>query len=164
MDVEEFNRLPAAEAGSVLLAAAAIPGWATAVADGRPYADAPDLIARAVTAMESWTHADVETALADHPRIGEKHSGDGASAAMSSTEQSGVDAGDAALMARLADGNRRYEELFGRIYLVRARGRSAAELLDLLEQRLLNDIDTELDVTTGELKEIAELRLEALFE
>ena len=72
----------------------------------------------------------------------------------------GLDPADDELRTRLADGNRRYEERFGRIYLVRAAGRSGAELLDLLEQRLTNDPDTELGVTRGQLAEIALLRLE----
>jgi 2-oxo-4-hydroxy-4-carboxy-5-ureidoimidazoline decarboxylase len=79
---------------------------------------------------------------------------------MSGREQAGVDPADDELQRRLADGNRRYEERFGRIYLVRAAGRSGAELLDLLEQRLTNDPATELAVTRGQLAEIALLRLE----
>ena len=65
-------------------------------------------------------------ALADHPRIGERPTGAGAAAAMSGREQAGVDPADDELRRRLADGNRRYEERFGRIYLVRAAGRSGA--------------------------------------
>jgi 2-oxo-4-hydroxy-4-carboxy-5-ureidoimidazoline decarboxylase len=102
----------------------------------------------------------VTAALADHPRIGERPSGDSASAAMSGREQAGVDAGDAELRRRLAEGNRRYEERFGRIYLVRAAGRGGQELVDLLEQRLANDAATELAVTRQQLGEIALLRLQ----
>ncbi len=81
---------------------------------------------------------------------------------MSRTEQAGVSATDVAMLDRLAEGNRRYEEKFGRIYLVRAAGRSAAEMLDLLEHRLTNDPTTELGVTKTQLAEIATLRLKAL--
>jgi 2-oxo-4-hydroxy-4-carboxy-5-ureidoimidazoline decarboxylase len=107
-----------------------------------------------------WTDDEVTAALADHPRIGERPAGAGANAAMSGREQAGVDPADDALRRRLADGNRRYEDRFGRIYLVRAAGRSGAELLDLLEQRLTNDPETELAVTREQLAEIALLRLE----
>ena len=104
----------------------------------------------------------MEGALADHPRIGERPSGLGRrrrDVALASRPASTPTDADA--LDRLADGNRRYEERFGRIYLVRAAGRTAAEMLDLLEQRLTNDPATELGVTKGQLAEIATLRLKA---
>jgi 2-oxo-4-hydroxy-4-carboxy-5-ureidoimidazoline decarboxylase len=70
-----------------------------------------------------------------------------------------VDATDQELAERLRDGNARYEERFDRIYLVRAKGRTGAEMLALLEQRLDNDPVTELEVTRQQLGEIALLRL-----
>ena len=141
---------------------AAIESFVTAVTAGRPYAAVDDLLAAARQHAGTWTDAEVAAALADHPRVGERPTGDGASAAMSGREQAGVDSSDAELQRRLADGNRRYEERFGHIYLVRAAGRTGAELLLLLEQRLDNDPDTELAVTRSQLAEIAVLRLEGL--
>jgi 2-oxo-4-hydroxy-4-carboxy-5-ureidoimidazoline decarboxylase len=57
-----------------------------------------------------------------------------------------------------------YEDRFGRIYLVAAAGRSAEELLALLEARLDNDPETELDVVRRELARITRLRLTDLLE
>jgi 2-oxo-4-hydroxy-4-carboxy-5-ureidoimidazoline decarboxylase len=82
---------------------------------------------------------------------------------MSRSEQAGVDPHDAEVRERLAAGNAAYEERFDRIYLVRAAGRSADEILALLEERLGNDPETELAVTAGQLREIAVLRLKGLF-
>jgi 2-oxo-4-hydroxy-4-carboxy-5-ureidoimidazoline decarboxylase len=160
--IEEFNAMGPAEAKAAVRPCVDIDSWVEAVVDGRPYADLDALLATAVRASVGWTDDEVEGALADHPRIGERPTGSGASAAMSAREQAGVDPADADLQQRLAEGNRRYEERFGRIYLVRAAGRSAAEMLDLLEQRLTNDPATELGVTKGQLAEIATLRLKAL--
>ncbi len=56
-------------------------------------------------------------------------------------------------------GNAEYEKRFGRIYLVAAAGRSADELLSLLQQRLDNDPATELEVVRGELARISRIRL-----
>lgn len=162
MLIEEFNDLSPEWATDALLAAAQIPRWAAWVVEARPYADRDALIRFATEATESWTETEVEAALADHPRIGEFHSGTGASAEMSSTEQAQIDHNDADLLARLAEANQRYEEKFGRIYLVRAKGRSSQELLDLLEQRLDNDPATEIGVVTEQLRQIAALRLETL--
>ncbi|MCY7325058.1 MAG: OHCU decarboxylase, partial [Microbacteriaceae bacterium] len=60
-------------------------------------------------------------------------------------------------------GNRRYEHRFGRVFLIRAAGRSRAEILAELERRLLLDDQTELAIVGGQLLEIALLRLEQTF-
>ena len=162
MTLAEFDALPAAEAEGLLAPCVAIPSWARALVAGRPYADVGDLLAAAERLAASWTDAEVEGALADHPRIGERHAGDGESAALSAREQAGVDPADVEVQARLRAGNAAYEERFGRIYLVRAAGRSAEEMLALLEERLENDPATEIAVTRAQLAEIALLRLRGL--
>jgi 2-oxo-4-hydroxy-4-carboxy-5-ureidoimidazoline decarboxylase len=162
MRIDELNALPPDEAAEALAACADIDAWVEALVEARPYADRGDLLGAAVAGAAAWTDEEVEAALVDHPRIGERHQGQGPSAAMSSREQSGVDASDTDVAARLADGNRRYEETFGRVYLVRAAGRSAEEMLALLEERLDNDPAAELAVTKEQLAEIAVLRLTSL--
>lgn len=159
MLIEEFNALPDAEAAAALRACVAIDGWVATLSGGRPYATATSLLDAARAQVAGWTPAEVEGALADHPRIGERRTGAGTTAAHSRREQAGVDAADTGLAARLAAGNAAYEQRFGRIYLVRAKGRDGEELLALLEQRLGNDPATELDVTRQQLGEIALLRL-----
>lgn len=159
MRLADFNTAGADEASALVRAWADIPSWADAVVGARPYPDLAALRAAAASYADAWTPDEVSAALADHPRIGERPTGSGASAAMSRSEQSGVPEDDD-VKARLADGNRRYEETFGRIYLVRAKGRTAEEMLMLLEERLRNDPDAELLVTMGQLKEIAMLRLD----
>lgn len=163
MRLEELNAMTAAEADAALRPCVDIDSWVDALVAGRPYDAVADVLAVADLQARSWSPAEVEKALADHPRIGERHSGSGASAAMSQGEQSGVDPHDVEVQRRLVEGNAAYEDRFDRIYLVRAAGRSAEEILALLEQRLTNDPDTELAVTAGQLREIAVLRLEGLF-
>jgi 2-oxo-4-hydroxy-4-carboxy-5-ureidoimidazoline decarboxylase len=162
LQLEEFNAMSATEAAAAVRPCVDIDSWVSGVVDGRPYAGPADLLERADLLARAWTPVEVEQALADHPRIGERHTGSGASAQMSGSEQAGVDPRDADVQRRLAEGNAAYEERFDRIYLVRAAGRSAEEILALLEERLGNDPDTELAVTSGQLREIALLRLEGL--
>ena len=162
MLLEEFNALPVADAQAVVAACADVPWWAAAVVAGRPYRSVAALRAHAAEQALAWAHTDVERALADHPRIGERHATPGRTAAMSAREQSGVEASDPDVAARLANGNARYEQRFGRVYLVRAAGRSSAEVLALLEQRLTHDDLTEAEVTSQQLREIAALRLAGL--
>lgn len=150
--------MPRAEVVTALTACARIESWTTALADARPFPDRDAVLAAARELAAGWTIAEVDGALADHPRIGERHTGDAAAAALSSREQAGV-GDDADVAARLRAGNAAYEERFGRIYLVRAKGRSAEELLALLDQRLTHDPATEDAVVIGQLAEIALLRL-----
>jgi 2-oxo-4-hydroxy-4-carboxy-5-ureidoimidazoline decarboxylase len=158
--LEEFNALPAEAAERELLACAAAPRFAREVAAGRPYPDPAALAdaAAAVAAGLSW--AEVEQALAAHPRIGERAAGDSAEAASSRREQSAVATADAEVRAALADGNRAYEERFGHVFLIRAAGRGPAELLAELTRRLGNDAAAERVETTAQLAEITRLRVE----
>lgn len=160
--LDDFNALPHDEAVALLRPCVAIPRWAEHLATHRPYPDVAAVLDTSDEHAATWTADDVGAALAGHPRIGERAPSDDAAAAMSGREQAGVDHTDADVLARLGDGNRRYEERFDRIYLVRAAGRSAEEMLALLEERLSNDPVTELQVTTGQLAEITALRVQDL--
>lgn len=164
MRIEDFNALPDEDVVSALRACVGIDSWVTALASGRPYDDPEQLLDVGRAQAVGWAPADVEAALADHPRIGERPTSGGATAAHAQREQAGVDPADAELAERLREGNARYEERFDRIYLVRAKGRTGAEMLALLEERLENDPATELEVTRQQLGEIALLRLADLVE
>lgn len=147
------------ELQAALLACCHAPGWASRVAARRPFGDLATLLSVSDTELAATDEADVDLALAAHPRIGEKPAG-----ADSQREQSAVLAGDPGVLAALADGNRAYEERFGHVYLVCASGRSGSELLAILEQRLDNDPATERAVLRGELAAITRLRLTRLEE
>ena len=157
-DLDAFNALPEPEARLRLTACLDVPRWVDTVMGGRPYADVDALRAVATTAAE-LDDDELEAALARHPRIGER-AGPGHDAAHSAREQSGVDRADTGAAARLAEGNRAYEQRFDRVFLIRAAGRDAAEILAELQRRLGNDDETERAETAQQLREIALLRLE----
>ncbi|HZB47694.1 MAG TPA: 2-oxo-4-hydroxy-4-carboxy-5-ureidoimidazoline decarboxylase [Mycobacteriales bacterium] len=160
--VAEFNALPAAAAEQALRACNAAPRFAAEVAAGRPYADATALAdaAHRVSAGLSW--AEVEQALAAHPRIGERAAGDSAEAVASRREQAAVGAAGEVTRAALAAANRAYEERFGHVFLIRAAGRSPAGILAELHRRLDRDAAAERAETTAQLAEITRLRVEGL--
>ena len=161
MDLATFNALPAADAAATVRPCADIGAWVDDVVAGRPYRCRDSLLLRAMRAAADWTAADVDAALAHHPRIGERAAGDSTEARLSRTEQPTAAEETA---ARIAEGNVAYEERFGRIFLVRAAGRTAEEILANLTERLANDPATEALVTAEQLRQIALLRLEALIE
>jgi 2-oxo-4-hydroxy-4-carboxy-5-ureidoimidazoline decarboxylase len=156
--LEEFNALERDAALEVLRPCLGVERWLTEVVDGRPYASLTDLETAARKAADPLTAEEVGGALAHHPRIGERAAGSSSEAALSRSEQAGLQTSDDVL-ARLEAGNRAYEERFGRVFLIRAAGRSSEELVTALEVRLGNDPDTEDRIVADQLREIALLRL-----
>ncbi|WP_438854191.1 2-oxo-4-hydroxy-4-carboxy-5-ureidoimidazoline decarboxylase [Agromyces sp. M3QZ16-3] len=156
--LDTFNGADRDDAIAFLRPCLDVDRWCAELVDGRPYDAIDALVARAEVAASPLTPAEVEAALAHHPRIGERPSGGGAEAAMSRAEQAGVDPADAALAA----GNRAYEERFGRVFLIRAAGRSSREILDALTVRLRHTPDEEQPVVADQLRQIAVLRLKGL--
>ena len=134
--------------------------WLRGMRECLPFPSVEAALARSDELVLALDEAGVDQALAAHARIGERRTGDSAEDRWSRSEQAGALAVATDVRARLAEGNRRYEERFGRVFLVRAAGRSAEEMLAHLEERLGNDDDTEQDVVRRELAEIVRLRLE----
>ena len=158
LPLQTFNPLPDDEGRALLTSCLSVRRWADDVLAGRPYASRDELLAAADAAARHLDDEELEQALAGHPRIGQRPSA-GHTAGFSAREQAGVDPSNAAIADRLAAGNRAYEDRFGRVFLVRAAGRSATEILDELERRLGNDDTTERAETVDNLRQIALLRL-----
>ncbi|HET7280020.1 MAG TPA: 2-oxo-4-hydroxy-4-carboxy-5-ureidoimidazoline decarboxylase [Dermatophilaceae bacterium] len=159
MALEAFNALPEEEARACLASCLAVPRWVDDVLAGRPYGDLESLWGRADQAARALSDPELAAALARHPRIGERPSDKGHDAAFSQLEQAGVDGSDADVARRLREGNHAYEDRFDRVFLIRAAGRTAPEILGELERRLQNDDETERGETVTQLREIAMLRL-----
>ncbi|MPZ96244.1 MAG: 2-oxo-4-hydroxy-4-carboxy-5-ureidoimidazoline decarboxylase [Propionibacteriales bacterium] len=153
-----FNAMPADEAEVTLLRCCDVPGWAARVRRGRPYSDLDAALSVADSAASTLSRDDVDRALAAHPRIGERAEGETVQARWSRAEQSGVGP-DGETARALADGNRAYEERFGRVFLICATGLGAEEILAALHTRLGNDDDKEQQVVADELRKITLTRL-----
>jgi 2-oxo-4-hydroxy-4-carboxy-5-ureidoimidazoline decarboxylase len=159
ISLERLNAEPAEAARQQLLACCSSARWAAEVAAGRPFASVGEVLARSDASVTGLTDADLEEALAGHPRIGER-----SGAGWSRQEQAGAHAADPSTIRALAEGNEAYERRFGHIYLVCATGRSGAELLALLRERLGNDPADEWDAVRRELAKINQIRLRKLLE
>ncbi|HKW35561.1 MAG TPA: 2-oxo-4-hydroxy-4-carboxy-5-ureidoimidazoline decarboxylase [Candidatus Acidoferrum sp.] len=160
--VARWNLLPADEAAKEILSCCGSRAWAQRMASSRPFEDVATLLTTSDRIWRELCVADWSEAFQSHPRIGERGKPAGAtaqSAAWSAQEQRGVaDAGDAVAIA-LAEGNQEYERRFGHIFMVCATGKSAREILQILDRRLRNDDETELHAAAEELRKITELRL-----
>ncbi|WP_084105586.1 2-oxo-4-hydroxy-4-carboxy-5-ureidoimidazoline decarboxylase [Demequina sp. NBRC 110056] len=128
------------------------------------FGSADALVAAATDVATPLSEAEVDEALAAHPRIGERAAGEGAEARFSRAEQSSSQDPDEQLAERLHEGNERYEAQFGRVFLIRAAGRTRADILEELDRRLLNDPAVETDEVGEQLRQIAGLRLRQIWE
>jgi 2-oxo-4-hydroxy-4-carboxy-5-ureidoimidazoline decarboxylase len=158
--VDEFNRLPGDAVRQELRACCSSGRWIDAVAGGRPYDSEAALLAASDAAAAGLTEAELREALAGHPRIGDRRVAEAGS--WSGQEQAGVRDAEASLRQSLDEGNTEYERRFGHIYLACATGRSAAELLAFLRERLGNDTEMEWSVVASELAKINQIRLRKL--
>ncbi|WP_375424337.1 2-oxo-4-hydroxy-4-carboxy-5-ureidoimidazoline decarboxylase [uncultured Friedmanniella sp.] len=146
-----------------LTACLAVPRWVDEVAAAAPFGSMTALLDAAAAAANPLTADEVDQALASHPRIGERPTGSGSSASFSRAEQASSSSSDADLAEALAAGNRAYEDRFGRVFLIRAAGRSRPQILAELQRRLQLDDHTEIAIVASELRDIALLRIPQLF-
>jgi 2-oxo-4-hydroxy-4-carboxy-5-ureidoimidazoline decarboxylase len=158
--VQDFDDLPPDEAVELMLTCARITPWADAVVAGRPYRTRERLLKAARARTDNWSWDDVATALAAHPRLGNRPPAEASGeAGLSRAEQSGL-GGD--LADELTAVNEAYEQRFDRVLLIRAAGRSASDILRMAVRRLLMDEETDRLATTAELRDIALRRLKGL--
>lgn len=162
ISLERFNQLSQDGARAVLQPCVALPIWSASLIQARPFANFAVLLSTAQQLMQEWGEAELNEALSTHPRIGEKPAGQEAHAALSRQEQGNVNDRDARLAQALKEGNARYEARFGRVFLIRAKGRSGDEILEMLSRRLRNSDSEEVQDALAQLREITLLRLEGV--
>jgi 2-oxo-4-hydroxy-4-carboxy-5-ureidoimidazoline decarboxylase len=160
--LDKWNSLDRDAAAEAVLACCGSRAWAEELAARRPIADEAALLEES---SDVWRALPVEAwleAFDSHPRIGEQrpqgHATD-ESLKSSATEQAVALSADEAAKIALKDANRRYEERFGRIFIICASGRNASEILAALEARMKNDDATELSDAAEQQRQITALRL-----
>jgi 2-oxo-4-hydroxy-4-carboxy-5-ureidoimidazoline decarboxylase len=140
--------------------------WTNEMLARRPFGSRERLFAAARASWAELGREDYLEAFSHHPAIGGNlaalRARDGVSAAMSGAEQSGVAQASEATLLALAAGNEAYQARFGYVFLVCASGKSAAEMLAMLQARLHNDPESELRIAAAEQAQITELRLEKI--
>lgn len=157
-----LNSLSSAEAIEQFRRCCGADAWCDAMAAARPFASHDAMAAAADKAFDSMPREAWLEAFACHPRIGDlkslrmKFAGN---KEWSGGEQAGAATADDATLQRLADANEAYFDRFGYLFIVCATGKSAPEMLAILESRLVNDPETELSIAAAEQRKITHLRL-----
>ena len=112
----------------------------------------PDPLVRARTLVHELPHEEQQELLDAHPAIGQR----GGLSPRSAVEQGSDD--DPAVLEELARLNADYEARHGFRFVVFVNRRSKAQILEVLNSRIGNPTQDELETALGELVAIAESR------
>jgi len=156
-----WNRASVSEALDAMIACCGARRWAAAMVASRPIASVQELSATADRIWDKMQEADWLEAFACHPRIGEHKAANASkkSAAWSKQEQSSASTAREQVLEELAAGNTIYEERFGFTYIICATGKSAEEMLTILNRRLDSDRAVELREAAEQQRQITQIRL-----
>ena len=154
--------MPAGDASAWLERCCGAPRWVERMAARRPFGSREALLAAAREEWFALSRDEWIDAFRRHPRLGDREAlrtKFASTRAFSEAEQAGVTGAADVVLDALSEGNRRYEERFGYIFIACASGQSAEALLASLTGRLANEPDVELGVAAEEHAKITALRL-----
>ena len=157
-----WNSLDPAEAAREALPCCGSRAWAAALAACRPIADEVSLIEASTSIWRALPEEAWQEAFDSHPRIGQSNPQAHAteeSLRWSAQEQHTVVSEGETVKLALEEANRRYEQKFGRVFIVCATGKTSDQILAILEARMKNDAATELREAAEQQRQITELRL-----
>jgi 2-oxo-4-hydroxy-4-carboxy-5-ureidoimidazoline decarboxylase len=172
MTLHELNTLPAPQLKEELMKCCGSSAWVNKML---PFFPADDLVELLEDAEEQWylcSEDDWKEAFAHHPKIGDVESLKKKFASTvhpiamgwASAEQSGVNTASQKTIEALAEGNKQYEKKFGYIFIVCATGKSAEDMVAILQSRLPNNPNEEIEIAADEQNKITKLRLEKLLD
>jgi 2-oxo-4-hydroxy-4-carboxy-5-ureidoimidazoline decarboxylase len=154
-----INQIPKAELIAEFLRCCGSTRWAEQMATARPFLNQESLFMEASRIWKSLTPDDWLEAFSHHPKIGDKKGTN-----WSKEEQAKVQVATEEVLSQLSDGNLAYQQKFGFIFLVCATGKTADEMLALLQKRLKNSPNEELAIAAGEQDKITQIRLKKLLQ
>ncbi|MGB4960566.1 MAG: 2-oxo-4-hydroxy-4-carboxy-5-ureidoimidazoline decarboxylase [Saprospiraceae bacterium] len=160
MDLNSFNELSREDAKKELLACCSAQKWANLMLENFPFTSEKELVKRAI----SYWYDDCEVddyieAFSHHPEIGDVNS---LKEKFASKEQASIADADMKTIEALSKANLVYKSKFGFIFIVCATGKSAGEMLRLLDDRIKNSLEEERSIAMGEQMKITIIRLQKL--
>ena len=164
--VETLNQLSTDEAQAAFTRCCGASRWASQMVTRRPYSNLESILQAADDAWNTMENEDFLEAFSHHPKIGasleslkEKFA---PTKTWSSNEQESVASASDETILALRDANVAYEERYGFIFIVCATGKSAEEMLGILNSRMGHTYDEEIQIAAQEQAKITRLRLEKL--
>jgi OHCU decarboxylase len=159
--LDQWNKAEESEAFNAMMACCGAKRWAEAMVALRPIETVLELSIAADRVWSTMEEPDWIEAFACHPCIGERKASHASpkSQAWSRQEQFAVEDAQETVLAELAAGNALYEERFGFTYIVCATGKSAEEMLTILNRRLASNRAAELREAAEQQRQIIQIRL-----
>ncbi len=165
MTIEKLNSLKPQVATDELFKCCGSINWAKKLSQERPFKNLHDLVATSDEVWQKSSKADGLEAFTHHPKIGDLKNLEKKFASTkewAGGEQAAVNVATQIVLQALAKGNEDYEKKFGFIFIVCASGKSAEEMLALLNERMGNDKETEIKIAMAEQNKITKIRLKKL--
>ncbi len=167
MTLKQFNQLNSHEAQNELFKCCGSTNWAETLVSYMPFDSVSAIKAESDKIWSSCLQSDILEAFSHHPKIGDVKSLSEKFASTkqwASGEQAAVSVAPQEVLEKLAKGNAEYEKKFGYIFIVCATGKSAEEMLELLNNRLPNSPEQEIRIAAKEQNKITHIRIEKLFQ
>ena len=164
VDLAQINAMSEEAAREALIKCCGSAQWVSSMVQARPFASDGELFEKSDAVWFALPESEWLDAFGHHPRIGESQLREkfASTADWSAGEQAGVASASEEVIQGLTEGNDAYFEKFGFVFLICATGKSAAEMLHALRQRLPNDRQQELENAAREHSAITKIRLEKI--
>ena len=165
LTLEQLNQLGVDAAHTAFMQCCVAERWVQAMTMARPFESVKQLLDLADSFWEALGEADFLQAFEGHPKIGDVTSlrqKYASTKQLAAGEQASVNDASESVIQALAVGNQQYEQRFGFIFIVCATGKSAAEMLALLQTRLGHEREQELLIAAAEQAKITRIRLHKL--
>jgi len=167
MTLDELNRFDDSKLKQELTKCCGSSAWVNKMVACFPLPNKETLFQKADEVWNSLSKEDWLEAFEHHPKIGnidslkEKFAN---TAKWASGEQASVQQASQQTIEQLAEENKQYEDKFGYIFIVCATGKSADEMLSILQSRLPNSAEVEIKIAAAEQAKITTIRLEKLLQ
>ena len=165
MNIKQLNSLPRDELSIEFEKCCGSSAWVKRMVNSKPFYDVESLHEVSDKIWNSLSSQDYLEAFTHHPQIGDIDSLKkkfASTANWAGTEQKGTTQASDKVLQQLKIGNDAYLQRFGFIFIVCATGKTAQQMLDLLNDRLPNDKAIELHNAAEEQNKITHLRLDKL--
>lgn len=166
MTIAEFDHLEMKEKKALLEKCCGSSAWVKKMLSIFPIQNLVDLLEYAEEEWYECNPADWLEAFKSHIPIGDIKSLHEKSAPITewaADEQPAIMNASVDTLHELEKANESYEETFGYTFIIYAIGKTADEMLEILNQRLLNDPEEELKTAGAEQNKITQSRLQKLF-
>jgi 2-oxo-4-hydroxy-4-carboxy-5-ureidoimidazoline decarboxylase len=164
--IAEFEHLESKNKRDELFKCCGSNEWVINLLSKFPMSSVPEIKSASDQTWFSLKEEDWKEAFTHHPKIGDMEALKkkfASTSAWAEGEQSAVKSAATEVLNELKRANEQYEKKFGYIFIVCATGKSADEMLKLLNERLPNSPQEEIAVAMKEQNKITHLRLDKLF-